>query len=716
MTEVLTGPRLSNPQATTRPNASDSQPRPRKFRPDIEGLRAVSVVLVVLYHAHLGVRGGYVGVDVFFVISGFLITGQLLSSVGKDGIRALPIFYSRRIKRLLPASVVVVVATVVATRIWASALQAPGVARDGLFTAFYGLNYRLAVEGTQYLHAGDSVSPLQHFWSLAVEEQFYVGWPLLIIAIVATARRGRAAVLATLLVGLIALSYYWSITITSRNAPWAYFSLQTRAWELALGALVAVGAGVCARIPRVLAELGAAVGLVAVIGSAFALSDATRYPGSLAAVPVVGATLVVACGVGARRRVERFLGESLMQCLGRISYSWYLWHWPMLILAPSVVGHALSWQDRVVVVWLSMFAAIASYFFVEDPGRRLQLRPVRWIGAGAAMSAAVVSVALVVIANPPAIVGKGSAVTLASGSISTTGSAAGSAPVAATNAAFLKEVQDAVQAGLSTTAAPSNLTPNPAHAGGDTPDASRNGCHLDFLPTEQGDCVFGDPNGTHTAVLFGDSHMEQWEPAFSKAGSELHWKIVNWTKSACPAADLTVVAPTLSRPYTECDTWRKQTIDRIAALKPDVVIVGESENAKGVQDITPAGWSDATVRTLDELKSKTSARITFMGDNPVPRQLVPQCVADHLSDVRPCQTDTAHQYTYPDRHRAVEPAVTKAGFAYVDPKTWVCAPDGCPPIIGNILVNRDATHISREYVEYLTPLIAPLLTTGGSNP
>jgi peptidoglycan/LPS O-acetylase OafA/YrhL len=708
MTEVLTAPRLI-PSKTTRPTPSDPQPRPRKFRPDIEGLRAVSVILVVLYHAHLGVRGGFVGVDVFFVISGFLITGQLLKSVGTDGLRALPVFYSRRIKRLLPASVAVVIATVIATRIWVSALEVRGVATDGVFTSFYGLNYRLAAEGTQYLHATDSVSPLQHFWSLAVEEQFYVGWPLLIIAILALARWWRTPVLTVALVGLIALSYYWSITITGKNAPWAYFSLQTRAWELALGALVAVGATTLARLPRLLAEFGAAAGLIAVGASAFLLSDATQYPGSLAALPVGGAALVIACGVGSRRRIERFLGESAMQCIGRISYSWYLWHWPMLIIAPSVVGHALTWQGRVIVVWLSMFAAIASYFFVEDPGRRWQLQPVRWIGAGAAMSAAVVAVAFVVIANPPSVMGKGNAVTLASGTI-TTGT--GTEATNAANTAFLNEVTNAVQAGLATSAAPSNLTPNPAHAGSDTPDPSKDGCHLDFLPIDQGPCVYGDPNGTHTIVLFGDSHIEQWQPAFAKAGTELHWKVVNWTKSACPAAELTVIAPTLNRPYTECDTWRQQTIDRIGALNPDVIVVGESENAKGVKAITPADWTSSTIRTLDALKAKTTSRITFLGDNPVPQQLVPACVAAHLSDVRPCQTDAAHQYTYPDRHRAVEPAVTKAGYAYLDPRTWVCAPGGCPPIIGNILVNRDATHISREYVEYLTPLIAPLLDPG----
>jgi len=705
MTHVLTaGPPTvtrTEPRSTTSPVRN-----PRKFRPDIEGLRAVSVVVVVLYHAHLGVRGGFVGVDVFFVISGFLITGQLMNSVGAGGLGALPGFYARRIKRLLPASAVVVIATVVAARIWVSPLQVSSIASDGVYTTFYGLNYRLAIEGTQYLHANDAVSPLQHFWSLAVEEQFYVGWPLLIIAVVALGRRWHRALLAVALVALIAVSFYWSMTITPKNAPWAYFSLQTRAWELALGALVAVGAGLLARMPSLLAEFGAAAGLGAILVSAFALSDANQYPGTLAAIPVCGAALVIACGAGARRRVERFLGEPLMQCIGRISYSWYLWHWPMLIIAPSVVGYELGWSQRAIVVWLSMLAAIASYFFIEDPARKVRLPSVRWIASGAAMSATVVAVGMLVIANPPKVVGSGQAVTLASGTIPAASNGS------STDTAFLDHVHGALETAMTTTAAPSNLTPNPAHAGGDTPEASRNGCHLDYLTTQQAECVFGDPNGAHTAVLFGDSHIEQWEPAFAKAGSQLGWRIVNWTKSGCPAAGLSVFVPDLNRPYSECDSWRKATIDRISALHPDLIVVGESENAKGDHKFTPDEWANATVSTMKALHAGSpAARISFMGDNPVPKQVVPACVAAHINDVRGCQTDAAHMYTYPDRHKAVEPAVTKAGFEYVDPQSWICAKAGCPPIVGNILVNRDASHISVEYVTYLTPLIAPLLRT-----
>jgi peptidoglycan/LPS O-acetylase OafA/YrhL len=688
-----------------RPTAAAAQPR--RFRPDIEGLRAIAVVSVVLYHAHLGVGGGFVGVDVFFVISGYLITRQLTNSVGRHGLRVLPEFYARRMKRLLPAAAVVVVATVLAARVWGPPLQARSVAMDGLFTTFYSLNYRLAWLGTQYLHQGDSVSPLQHFWSLGVEEQFYVVWPLLIAVVLVLPRRIRTPFLACALTAIVAVSYRWSIIITAQSGPWAYFSLQTRAWELALGALVAVGAVQLARMPGWLAEPAAFAGLAAIVISCFAMSDATAYPGSLSMIPVAGAAIVLAAGVGRARRVERILGEALMQCLGRVSYSWYLWHWPMLILAPSVVGHPLGWAGRATIVWLSLVAAIASFFYVEDPARRLNFTTVPWLGLGTLLSGAVAASMLLVAAHPPTFVGHGAETHLATGKITP-----GADPNA--NNAFLTQVRAAVAASMDTTAAPSNLTPQPQKAPQDNPQPSKDGCHLDYLVVKQAACVYGDPAGTKTVVLFGDSHMEQWEPAFSAAGRSLHWKVVNWTKAACPAADIPVRATTLNRTYTECATWRQRTIERIAALKPDLVMVGESENSQGVQPITPEAWRDATLRTLETVKRTSGARVVFMGDNPVPHldQTVPNCVAANLNNVQACGTDLAHAYTYPERHKTINPAITAAGYDVVDPKPWMCSDTGCPPVIGNYLVYRDQTHVSAAYATYLTPLLASVLTHG----
>jgi peptidoglycan/LPS O-acetylase OafA/YrhL len=684
---VRRGPR----RGRRRPDA----PSPRRFRPDIEGMRAIAVISVVLYHANLGVRGGFVGVDVFFVISGYLITRQLLGSVGLSGIRSLPTFYSRRIKRLLPASATVVIAVVLAGRLWASPLQSRSIATDGIFTAFYGLNYRLAINGTQYLHQDDAVSPLQHFWSLGVEEQFYIFWPVLIILTGFVWKRVRTAVLALALTALIGLSYHWSIEITARSSSWAYFSLQTRAWELALGALVAVGAGWLAGMPKVLGELGALAGLAIVIASCFIVSDASRYPGSIAALPVFGSALVIACGAGGVRRVERFLGESMMQCFGRISYSWYLWHWPMLIMTPIIVGHALTWQQRVVLVWASIGVAIASYHFIEDPGRRIKLGTVPWLGFGAVLSAAVVCAGLVVVANPANLVGKGAAVTLATGDTATP--------------AVDRQMNDAVAAGILVQAAPSNLTPSPQHAATDLPAADSTSCHAAFLVITQGACVYGDPNGSHTAVLMGDSHADMWLPAFNAAGIRQHWKIVDWTKSSCPAAKLTVFNSSLNRTYTECDTWRAQVIPRIAALKPDLVFVSGSENVVG-SSVSPAQWSAATLATMNALRSSSGAKIELIQDVPVPAHNLPDCVAAHINSVTKCTFATAKAYSFPSRHRELATDARQAGFTVVDPQSWICTTKTCPAIVGNILVYRDDTHLTATFSAWLAPRVMPLLS------
>ncbi len=611
MTQVLD--RVGPVRPSRQPAAAHAPgPAPRKFRPDIEGLRAFAVVSVVLYHANLGVRGGYVGVDVFFVISGFLITRQLVSTVGVKGFTALPTFYSRRIRRLLPASATVVITTVLVARVVAPALQVKPIATDAIFTTFYSLNYRLAAEGTQYLHQGDSVSPLQHFWSLGVEEQYYLFWPVIIALLALVGRRHRHTLIFVVLAGATAFSYYLSVTVTRHSQSWAYFSLQTRAWELGLGALVALGAQQLSALPSRVAELAGWLGLTLAVGSAFAFSDSTQYPGSLAAVPVVGAALVIAAGCGRRRKVERVLGEPLMQCLGRVSYSWYLWHWPMLIMIPMIVGHPLGVLSRAGVIWLSLVTAIVSFFVIEEPMRLTGRTTRSWFIGGAVITAAVLVVSMLVIAYPRASVGTGAAVSITK--------------VDSSTPAALAEVQQAIEAGVATGAAPRNLTPEPAAAAEDTPPSSSDGCHADYLVVKQPACVFGDPAGTHTAVLFGDSHMEQWLPAFDAAAKQAHWRIINWTKAACPPAQLSVFAPVLNRQYTECNTWRSQTLARIADLHPDLVFVSQSENVVS-SSVSPSTWTSATLQTLNELRSTTGAKVEFIQDIPIPNFDIPTCVA-----------------------------------------------------------------------------------------
>jgi hypothetical protein len=296
---------------------------------------------------------------------------------------------------------------------------------------------------------------------------------------------------------------------------------------------------------------------------------------------------------------------------------------------------------------------------------------------------------------PPALVGRGAVVTV----VQATSAGSG------VNA----QLQAAVTAGLSVTAVPRNLMPQPAAASADTPASSHNGCHADFLVTHQGTCVYGDPNGHRTAVLFGDSHMEQWLPAFDAAGAHSGWRIVNWTKAACPVAQLSVVAPTLNRAYTECDSWRAATIARIVALRPQLIFIGQSETAI-TGSVSPSRLADATIATLHQLAAAGAARVSYLDDIPVPNYDMPGCVAAHLSNGRACNFTLAKAYRYPQRHAQLAPRIAAAGFPVVEPAPWLCTSAGCPAIIGNYLVYRNATHLSASFSRWLAPRAAALLT------
>jgi peptidoglycan/LPS O-acetylase OafA/YrhL len=672
----------------------EGQARQAKFRPDIEGLRAFAVVSVVLYHADLfGVHSGFIGVDVFFVISGFLITRLLLEAVGEHGIRSLPTFYTRRIRRLLPAAMTVVVATVAAARIWAPPLSVRPIATDGIFTTFYGLNYRLAVEGTQYLNEGSAASPLQHFWSLAVEEQFYLCWPILIVLVMYLGRRHRNALLGLLLAAIVAGSFCYSVILTPADAPWAYFSLGTRAWELGLGALVALGASNLARLPAPVAWIGGWLGLAAVVASAFVYDAKTPYPGSAAALPVVGAALLIACGCAVQGGVGALLGVRPLQFGGRVSYSWYLWHWPMLVIAPMILGHALGWPQRLAVVVLSLAAAFITFKLIENPARSLTLPNAQWFAGGLVLSGSAVLAAAVVIANPQPLVGTGRAATVAH------------APTA--TPAVAREMKAALVAGLRMTNAPRNLTPLPVQAHNDVPISSNDGCHANLLAVTQGPCVYGDKHGKYTVLLFGDSHMQQWQPAFIQAGTYARWRVVNWTKAGCAPQEVAEFNNQLNRVYTECYTWRAQTLRRIAALNPTVVVVTGADVE--AQNLTSAAFAAATVATVRTLERTTTSRIVYLEDTPFPGYDVAGCVAAHLDDVKACNLPLGKGYNW-SRFRAVDRALRKlGGVTLVDPAGWICAGKACPAVVGNLLVFRDDSHLSPEFSRWLAPWITSLL-------
>ncbi len=356
------------------------------FRGDVEGLRAVAVLLVVLDHLEVpGFRGGFIGVDVFFVISGYLITSLLAAECAKKaeahggrGSISIPGFYARRARRILPAALTVIVAVVVAGGVLLNELRVAQIRHDALWAALFGSNVNFIRQATDYSVQGlvDS-SPFQHYWSLAVEEQFYLVWPALFLLVARLtffggAVRWRARV-AMAVCAIAAASLAWSIVATERGPVGAYFSTFTRAWELALGALIGITTTSATRFPRPLARAASAAGVALFVAATVVIGDTTSFPGAAALLPTVATALLIVGGITERPPLpNRALCLSPLRFLGRISYSVYLWHWPLVVFAvalyPTVSRTA---QMRLLILLITLVVATLSYYLVERPGRRI---------------------------------------------------------------------------------------------------------------------------------------------------------------------------------------------------------------------------------------------------------------------------------------------------------------------------------------------------------
>ena len=673
-------------------------PGPRHRR-DIEGLRAVAVLLVVLSHAGVpALAGGYVGVDVFFVISGFLITTLLVRELATTGRISLTRFYARRAVRLLPASTLVIVVTLICSWIWLSPVRIAEYAGDALASAGYAVNIRLAVAGTDYF-AGTAPSPFQHFWSLAVEEQFYLLWPLLILGTFAIRRRRR--LLASVLTALTVGSLLYSAYELTRAAPWAYFGLPSRAWELGVGALVALGAFRLTRLPRWTLPLLGWGGLAAIVGSGLGYGDGTAFPGLAALPPVLGAAGIIAAGCATAGGAGKLLALRPLQSIGRVSYGWYLWHWPVLVIAPAALGGELGLRGRLLLCAGALLLAYVSYGFVENPVRHrraLTDLPVRGLGLGLLLSATAAVIALIAAANPPAVpVGADAADTRA---------------VLAASADPQQSLGALIAAADRVTELPANLTPPLDDASEDVVKPQTDGCHLtltspDVLPP----CRYGRPDASRTIVVFGDSHALQWFPAFEKLANRNGWGLESLTRSSCSPAPVPVVNAKLKRTYTECDGWRTAALARIQKLKPQLVVVASSTGYRGSLAGQPADpdalWTNAWGHLFAELRP-VAKHVVLLGDTPFLSQDPADCLARPDATVDSCAEPAATVLRDPQWRAIAREAGVRAGAAFVDPVPWLCGAR-CPTVVGNLLVYRDSNHMTSEYAEMLAPLLGAAL-------
>lgn len=707
------------------------------FRTDIEGLRAVAVIAVVLFHAGVVfLPGGFVGVDVFFVISGFLITGMLWRETSSSGTVSLRRFWGARARRLLPASVLVGVVTIIASALLLPPLQAKTVGIDAITSALYVSNYWFAFTGVNYFGRENllSPSPFQHYWSLGVEEQFYLVWPLLILFtawVIRRFRRGRMGGPASptpylvVLVLIAAVSFFLSVVLTYVLPPFAYFSLPTRAWQLALGGIVAF------TIPwwrKTLPVAGAAVlgwvGL-AMIVSAYLLIDGTLlYPGVAAVLPTVGAALVIAAGcVTSTRGVGALLGTAPMRAVGQVSYSWYLWHWPVLVLAPAALGHKLGVGATVAAVALSLLLAFLTMRFVENPVRfsdALRNSPRRSLAMGGVTTAAAVIAGVVTLVSVQTPVGRGPDAT----PLRVT-----AAPVpigspiqdfdAAVRSTF-DQVQAGVAASLSMTEVPPNLTPALDGQAQQVSSMQSQGC-LRVVPFDSRpnpDCVTGSSNAPVTVALVGDSQAAMFNPAFEALTAERGWRLLRMARVACPIVDLPTSRrfDAMAETFSRCAHWRAGMMARLRAERPTLVVVS-SARAYGNSGLGiwgqpsfnnfDSGWVGGLGRFTAEMRALGS-QVLVLGPTPGATGLVPVCLSAHMNDPMACSFPVP-RWASPAGIALERNTVELSGGQYADTTELFCSSGRCPVIVGNVMVFYDAGHLSREYSLTLSPAMGALV-------
>ncbi len=685
--------------------AARSAPR----RPDLEGLRAVAVVLVVLFHA--GVKplaGGYIGVDVFFVLSGFLITGLLVTELETSGRIALTSFYARRARRILPASILVLAVTLALSAVILAPVRFATVTGDIAAAALYVPNVRFALDATDYWHPG-AVSPVLHFWSLGVEEQFYLVWPTFLILAASLGRRSHRHLLAWI-VGATVVSLILGLLLTPRSPTAAFYLLPTRAWELGAGAMLVFAGRRLATLPWRTATSMAIAGVGLIVVAALAFDARTPFPGVAAIVPVAGAALVILAGAGPRpTAVASVLSARPLQFLGRISYSLYLWHWPLIVLGAAAAAPREPVAASVVRVTLEVAAAVvlaaATYRWLEDPlrhGRAIGTVPRRNLGLALAASLCLVAIAVgsgtVAIARfvPATVAAAGEADPLATDLLA----AASSVEPSPTR------IQGAPDETVSAATSPNRAIPLPLDmqpplvdpfAAGPAATPRRSGCGLNDPQTEPPDCVDGDRGSDRTVVLFGDSHAMHWFPAMEWVAEHRGWRLVTLVKASCPYEDLPVMLGDGSRPFTECAEWRENAFERIAAEHPMLVVVSANHDRVPVDGPSdPEGVRQALLdgegRTIERLRG-LGAQVVVLGDTPtLPFEPV-ECLSRHADDITQCAIPRSTLFDEPWLAGEQSTAhASKAGF--VDTADWLCPGDACPLVVGGYLVYRDTNHIS----------------------
>jgi len=650
-------------------------------------------VLVLLDHADVPfATGGYIGVDVFYVLSGFLITGLVVREIEREGRLSIRGFYARRAKRILPlASTVLVFVGIVSLFVYGTVRQVD-VGGDIVAAALFVINWHFIAQGVDYFAIEEGlVSPLQHYWTLAVEEQFYVVWPWLLMlsgAIAIKAKRNLRPIMLGLVVPVAIASLVYGLFYTAAEPTNAFFSTFARGWELAFGAILAIVLPKVVRLPKGVTTLLAVSGLAVILGTSYLMTASDPFPGWRALLPVLATVALLVAGASvAPNPVARLFSTAPFQYVGKISYSMYLWHWPFVVFAVAIWGE-LSPAWLVLVTLVSVIPAAISHKLIEEPihhSKILSLKPNRALAVGGVCIVAGVGVGLALNTNRVSI------------EVLPEGQARGARVL--NTGEF--PIQNKVEA----------IRPNPLDANDDKGQAFDDGCLILSSTVESPECVYGDPDSDTTVVLFGDSHALQYAPALTPIAEEKGWRLVVLTRGNCTPADVDI--------GSFCNEWRDNTIDRIFEEDPDMIIMATSTTGEldmitedGVSVVAPDSvqfHEQGMIRTINKLK-KTGATMVMMGDQIQAPTLPDQCVGENLKNLRACAfPNEPRPGRYFDKR-----AARQTGIELISPVPKLCTDELCPAVIGNVLVYRDTYHMSATYAETLAPWLGRRLPVPGS--
>ena len=692
----------------------------------------VAVLTVFANHLWGWPTGGFVGVDVFFVISGFLITGNLLRSAESTGNVQFGRFYWARARRIIPAAIVVLVATYAASTLVFLPFRAQQVGIDALWAAFFGANWHFLAQDTDYFSSGDAVSPIQHYWSLSIEEQFYFVWPALIFVIgILVVRkswnhRRRMVIAGVVMSFVVAASLVWALIETATSPAAAYFDTFARVWELGAGALLAISAGALARIPVRAKPLMSWIGLGCIFASLALLDDdVSGFPAPWALLPVVGAALVIAAGVGGEPQYQAFLRNPISGYIGDISYSLYLVHWPVIVLLGAVMDSGKYFS--LAVLALAFALSVASYHFVEDPFRRADIeklraaaheiamgryRPRRTNGYAAVAAAALLTLALVAFQQRPEAYKHSAPPPIAAAAANEVDPSGPELNVGPLGSALQEEIVTSLQA----TEWPPLDPPMEEVLKAGLVDPSIEPCVKDSPTLDLAACTFGSPTAAKRILLAGDSVSIGYAGPLRQIAlsSNDELQITVLPMASCAFTKELIDRGTLT---PNCDGRKRFVVDTINSTKPNVVIIsnlyGLSKTVGSERNMTPGSWNDSLRGIIDEFRGNTGMVVLLA--SPPGEVDIKDCFGKRSNVPADCIGRVTKQWN--DIANAEVQLAADVGGRWIDARPWFCSSGRlCPSFVGNTPSKYDEAHLAPPYGAKIYPVIAESLRAAGVLP